>query len=632
MLRTMFRFDEPASVAPSDELGGVADLEVVGGFAAADLVDGVLGRALDFQAGAAAYEGTDAVTGATLHTRDVSVQVVMRWQSADQGSPGVVVCRGIDGSAAERYAYGLELRRVADDVGELRWFWATVAGVLKTQVGGHFKVASDSAYIMLTATRRWVSPTEVELRYYAGADLLAEVLSVDGDIGGGTAGTMSIGARRTDGAPPTWGDFLWGSLDELAIFDHALCAEEVEATWRRITEHQPHGAELLRDLAPPGAPISADPSSRVQRFLRLIGEGLGFAAAKGEEVRQYTLPDRSFGARLARWEGIARQPSRPRDPLEIRRRRVISHLRSRGLEVATVREALREVLDLHPSQIEILNFSNDYTDDFTALREERWSVKPGPSTATISVAPTSGVYKLEIHIPAGQDTRWLGGSTRRAPRCRIAVENGRGFYFGAKMATTWSTDVEAGFVFEHGSRGDRMFFGVRNTVGVFEVVVQRWRANVLVDATPVVLGTTTSGPHWLRIRPDPVPGLVGAGETQYRLEWSTDGVTFDHVDDVVWIYDHQWAGFYVRGTDASNFADVTAKFDEWLMRLPFGTRPFRWYAYRDLTIAGVPDMDGANALLKRLRHAYTQAAAITTRSLLCDDEASGCDLGPMGGF
>lgn len=628
MLTTIWRFEEPDGVPPSDDLGGVADLAAPTGEQPGTAVDGVLGRARYFES--AAFQGADAVTGATLHTRDVSVQVVMRWGADDQSGAGsgTVICRGLDGSASERYAFGVELRVVSTDVGEIRWLWATVAGALKTQFGGHFKLPVNQAdYIMLTATRRWVSPTEVELRYYAGADLLAEVVSTDGDIGGGTTGHVSIGARRSGGV---WGNYLWGAIDELAIFDHALCAEEIEATWRRITEHQPNGAELMRDLAPPGAPITNDPASRIQRLLRVIGEGLGLATAKGEAVREYTMPDRAFGSTLERWETITRQRSRPRTALEVRRRRVVSHLRSRGIDIATVREALREVLDLHPSQIEILNFSNDFTDTFAELREERWSVKPGPA-ATWSVADG----KLEANAAMGTDIRWLGGTIRNAPRCRIAVENARNMYLGTKLEVpgTWPLDAEVGLLLEHGSRGDRMFFGVRNKLGVAQVVYQRWRSGELVDAMPIVIAATSGSTYWLRIREDPTP-FPGAGhhETHWILQWSTDGVAFVDHAGVVFIDDQQWAGFYARSEEVALSAALEVRFDEFLMRLPFGRRPFRWFAYRPPAIAGTADLVGGNALLRRLRHAYTQAAAITSYSLLCDSEASGCDLGPMGGF
>lgn len=629
-LTTIWRFEEPNGVAPSDELGGVDDLVVPAGHSGGVYAEGPLGRARFFTGDApSALQGTDLVTSATLHTRDVSVQVVVQWTLDEQTpfGPGTIVCRGIDGSAAERYAFGLELRVVdGGGIGELRWFWHTVAGVLKVQIGGHFKVPANqtSDYIMLTATRRWISPTEVELRYYAGADLLAEVISSDGDIGGGTTGHVSIGARCEAG---TWGSYLWGAIDELAIYDHALCAEEIEATWLRITEHQPNGAELMHDLAPPGAPISDDPASRIQRLLRLIGEGLGFAAAKGEAVRSYTMPDRAFGSTLERWEAIARLPSRPRTALDIRRRRVIAHLRSRGIDLATVREALREVLDLHPSQIEILNFSNDVTDPFDSIRSERWQALPASSDW---VAASNAANAIAA---AGTDARW-DGVVRNARRLRMAAPDGRSAYLGARMTPIdFPGDSEGGLLLEHGSRGDRLFFGVRNTAGTLTVVYQRWRAGVLVDASPVVLATIAGDPYWLRIRRDPVDSADPAlGETELRLEWSLDGVTFATQGNVLFINDHQWAGFYARGTDASLSADLQLNFDEFRMRLPFGKRPFRWYAYRDPAIAGTADLVGGNALLKRLRHAYTQAAAITTYSLLCDEEASGCDLGPMGGF
>jgi hypothetical protein len=60
-------------------------------------------------------------------------------------------------------------------------------------------------------------------------------------------------------------------------------------------------------------------------------------------------------------------------------------------------------------------------------------------------------------------------------------------------------------------------------------------------------------------------------------------------------------------------------------------RPYIWYAFRDPALNGRPDMIGADRLVKKIKPAYTYAAAISSKRVICDDPRDGiCDLGPVG--
>lgn len=322
-------------------------------------------------------EGSDAVPGATLVTRDASVQAIVRWDLADQSAVnvrGALYVRGKMTSASEYVSAAVELRVINAGlgIGELGWMWQDIGGVVRRQVGGHF-YSVPGAYVMLTATRRWVSPTKVVLRHFLGDKLLSEVESVDGSIGGGTTGTTTIGARF---GGIVYTDFFDGVLDELRVVDYELTAEEIQATWLRLTKYQPLGYELVKDFHPPGFPISQNPSSRVQRESNIWGQTLGYAGAQAENMRANMLPDRAYGPVLEQWEGIMRQPAKPGDSVDTRRARVVGRLRQRaGVSPPGVREALKGLIETDEDNVDILAFSQELVEHYD--RPTVWSTGDG---------------------------------------------------------------------------------------------------------------------------------------------------------------------------------------------------------------------------------------------------------------
>ncbi len=188
---------------------------------------------------------------------DAGVRKGLTWKNlvnvtvTPTGNLGSLYVRGKATSVAEYINAGLELRVVnaALAIGELRWLWQTSAGMLKRQVGAQFTAPTDGSYILLTATRRWVSSTSAVIRYYLGGQLLSEILTSDGDIGGGATGTTTIGARF-DGSVFT--DFFDGVIDELEVVDYEMSAREVAATWARINSGGSKYTRMMKALLPPG--------------------------------------------------------------------------------------------------------------------------------------------------------------------------------------------------------------------------------------------------------------------------------------------------------------------------------------------------------------------------------------------
>lgn len=340
------------------------------------VVDAWTGPGRDFDASQAqALEGTDAVAGDTLLTRDASIQAILRWDLAQQSAvnaAGSIYMRGKSTGPSEYISAGLQLV-VADaalGIGEVRWLWHDSGGVLRVQSGGFFRV--DSGYTIITATRRWESPTKVVLRYFVGDVVIDEIESTDGDIAGNVNGTTIIGARY-DGA--NYVDFFDGVLDELRLVEGELTPEEIEATWLRLSQYQPDGYRMMRDLMQPDLPISDDPGSRVQSDIRTMGTALGYASAQIENFRANIMPDRAYGETLERWESITKQFPRALDAIDRRRRRVVAHLAKRaGVAINGIRGALAEILATSKSSIEVLAYSPTIDEDWMKLRSERWLV------------------------------------------------------------------------------------------------------------------------------------------------------------------------------------------------------------------------------------------------------------------
>lgn len=156
------------------------------------------------------FTSPQTVSGVRLASAGVPIGIT--WQKSTfviaqqvENIGGVIYSRGKGNTTSEYVSAGVEVRpaNATQKVGELRWLWQTSGGVTKREAGGYFAAPTDGSYVMLTATRRWVSPTSVILRHYLGDRLLSEVETVDGDIGGSTSGTTQIGGRQLGGYPRT---------------------------------------------------------------------------------------------------------------------------------------------------------------------------------------------------------------------------------------------------------------------------------------------------------------------------------------------------------------------------------------------------------------------------------------------
>ncbi len=619
-------FSEPDDdLLPRDAAGNLDALNVEAGISMPVVADALTGRGRNFVAASSrALLAADLPDGDTLATRDATVQVLTSLRATSGAAwPRAVYVRGLgDGTAAERYALGLEVAKLALPVNpvvlELRLFWHDGAGNLKTQIGGTFRPAGDAEFVLLTATRRWVSSTEVVLRYYVNDQLLSEVVSADGDIAGATTGTTSIGARKNAGA---WARFWDGVIDELKVTNFEMSHEEVAAVWERITVHQPAATAALTALMPPGSGWGSDPTNRWGKLVRIAGQALGAPLATVEELRANWLPNRAYDGDLDNWERL--YDILPVGSLDRRRARAAAFMgRKHGYSIPKVQERLSETLDLAAAAIEVMTFQNRISDNFdTVLEPERWHAEGG--TWSISAGA------LRHEVAAGNPMRW-DGSNYEPYRCISSLSSalGRSVYLIKLTAlTALPTNVTTGLQLFNWRTMNALWLGVKNVGGVNKLGYLSFNAGVL-GAFQVLEDPAPALPIWLRIIRDP------DDLSTYTLGWSTTGPETGFTDTGVagLLTDPEWSGVAEHSIGTPGTA-LDVKYDDWFTYQPKGTRPFCWYVYRDPGLAGAPDMLSANAVLRKMKPAWSHAAAITSKSLLCDSLADGgCDRGPMGGL
>jgi hypothetical protein len=615
-----FPFAEPAGVPPTDRMGTVADLGIATGLTRPDRTAAWTGGGHTYdQATLHGWTAGDTADGDSILQRDVTIQALVVFDATAAADPACVVCRGLDGSASEYYAWGLELANQGGGYVEIRWLWMTSAGVLATVAPGVYQHAGDTAELLITATRRWVSTTEVVCRYYANGELLAEVTSADGDIGGGTTGHLSVGARKEGG---TWGNGFSGVIDQLKVTDYEMSAEEVAAVYERLAVHQPNGVVALRQLEPPGVPWSKDASTDIGKLLTNAGQALGLAAATAEELRQNALPSRAYADTLGRWEWLVGLPQNHRTALDTRRARVVAQLsRENGYAPPQVRQALSGPLDLHPDDIELLEYSPTITDDFSTLESELWHAEPAAAWSIVA-------GQLQLFAAAGTDIRHTAAGGWQWHHCRMPIEDAVGLVVQTKLTFHGSLPsfATAGlFLYERVSQ-DALFFGAHYEGGVYRIGWRKVSAGVDGGWTDLE-NPAANATYYLRATRVPSASHFA----HWKLEWSTTG--FDAMSSTTIIPnlpDPNNAGLAATSSAPMVAPDLTVTFDDFLARVPRSTRGWHWYAFRNPDLAGSPDMLGANATLKTLKPAHTHAYAVTSRSLLCDTDGSVCDGGPLG--
>lgn len=621
----LFHFDEPDGVLPSDSSGNLDDLNTALLSVQPLSVDTYCGKGRHFVGTASEYAlvAPDLAGQDTLLQRDMTVQAILAIDD-EGGSPGVMIARGLNsGAASEYYSMGIEFFPTGPNV-EARWFWQDSAGVVKKQPPAVWKHLGDGKFFLFTATRRWVSAVKVVTRYYIGPDMIAEFETVDGDIAGATTAHTTIGARQEAGV---WEDWFDGIIDELLVTDHEMSPAEVRHTWRRIAEFQPGGVDTFVGLSPPGLPWAKDLSNAVGRHVKHAGEALGFVAAGAEELRAMWLPDQVPLGTIERWERFCQLSARPGDSIETRQARLVGHFsREEGFHHAAVRAAMKELAGVEDaSLLELLEFTNRVTDDFTTLNPEKWMTfgdGGGSSAAIVANA-------LKLTLAAGSDVRWL--TKELGLHTRMPLDRGDSItvHAYAKLVShALADEVGSGLFLLNRITNDALYFGVYKPTAAAALLVYMLVRNGIFQGIVQILDPAPAS-AWLRITP---PSSVAG---QWTLSYSTLGPNAGFVDTAVALGDlaFDWSGFGMFGIAAASGAASEATFDDHDTFCPHGLRPFSWYVYRNPALIGAPDVDGAHLLARKIRPAHTYAGFTQSKSVMPDSARDGLpDRGPCGGW
>lgn len=619
----LLRCSEPDGVLLSDSAGNLKDLRKDLTTAEPLSAPAWSGPGRRFTAASSsAVIATDRFGYNSLTTRDATVQAIISLTKAGAG-PWTIYARGTaNGTPEESTSLGLRLTDTGSGLVGVSLFWGDASGAY-TYVAGpvSYRHTSDSDFVLITATRRWDSPTSVACRFFVGEQFLGEVVSANGDIPGGIDGTTMIGGRKVGAV---WSGFYNGVIDEISVHDFEMTPDEITETWRRLAVYQLQGEQMFAGLSPPGAGFATDPSSVLGRLSRVAGQVLGTAISTVEGLRALFLPDACDSQDLERWEKICGIRTSTSGTTEERRARVIGHLaRDAGYAPEDIKAAMSVMLDADIADLDILQFSNTTVENWDTLSTQRWRVDSG----TWSVAAN----RLSGSI-AGSDAADYSIS-RTLFDVRLPLTSKKGQLARVTGSVESSAVAEAhlgGIMIYDGISGDALWFGVIRQLGTNNLGWIRYHANAGSYATTLVGGITA--PVKLKIDRLP-PGYFVGGTNPTRLSWSVDGgTTWSHydVDGIDRVY---WAGYaFVRERGAAG-ATSSAVFGPMTIHEHFGTRPFWWYVYRPDALGGSPDFPGAKALADRIRPAHTIGGVAGVLSVLCDDAANGrCNYGPMGGL
>ncbi len=643
--KLLFHFEEPTGVMASDAMENLEDLGRDAALIEPTVVTAWAGRGRRYGLSVdTGHFAADRAGRDTLLQRDVTIQAILSLVEAGFDPAGTLMCRGIaDGSAAERYSYGLELGRSffeeAEFAGEMlvRFFWMDNAGTLKMQPAAVFKTPGDLKLFLLTATRRWERGDRVVCRYYVNDELIGEFESTDGDIGGGTTGQTTVGIRKNAGI---WDIPFNGVIDELMVTDHEMSHEEVRHTYKRLTEHQPAGVAMFKGLVPPGLRWASNPGNNSGRRVKVAGQGLGLAIANTEGLRAMFLPDAMPKSLAPRWEKLCALSPRPRDSLDVRRARVVGfNARDQGFHLEGIQTALEGPLDTAGANIEILEFTNEVTDSFEAINSERWHADPPADWTIVANA-------LRVTVAAGQDVRWENMRLGRHIRMSVdangwptAPTPGRLFVSAKITGYALQADVGAGILIYGARKSTGIWFGIFNNAGTIQLGYRKVTEGALGAWTSLSTPWATT-PVWLRfdlLTPDAL--LDPNNGRRVIFSYSTVGPNAGFVDSAPVSFigagfsELEWAGFAAFGTSAAvGGGGVTMDFDDFRAFFPNGLRPFNWYAYRNPALAGDVDIVGGRLLAAKIKPAHTFGTVIENKSVLCDNARYGlCDRGPCGG-
>jgi len=604
----LFHFDEVSEVDPSDQVGNSLDLMTPSTLTKPIRTDGILGGAR-LWAASQGFQAKESVSESLRLIRSMAIEAVVNIQG---DGTRVLVQRGslVGGGLDERILYSLKLT-VASGVGTLQMAWQKSGGTNATVAGKDFTM--PTGWIYVAASRRWISATSVEVRYWVNDRSIGSVTTTDGDIENGIGGTLLVGATHNGSGGVISGMVAGDIIDEVRISNTERADEEFLQQWRRCFVYPAFGRALIQQLLPPGDAYSKDPESVVQRELAIEGDGLSLNWSKGDEILDFFPPDTAYGGMLERWEAVTGISPKPTDGIQVRRNRILGHLRTvHGFSRDKIKDALADVLGSTPADLTVVENHNRYSDDFPgSTLNVHWQQTLHGGTATVA----SGNLTLAF---ASGDHRW-NATQDLAVILRAAVEASTGTEIVAELNSTsglTNTGDIAGVFFQDNLfvTGNVTIFGIQFTNPAYNFVMRRIISGVSTDT---VYGVPPAGPWWLRLIEN-----GGFFDLQYSTvgqygPWTT--VSAGSVTGHPFFY----AGLALIGGQAAPGSAASAAFNTASVWVPGSREVFQWYIIRTGG-TGIPDYDAGRQIIERVKPAHTRGWIVGT-VFLCDDPGSLCD-------
>lgn len=614
----LWHFDEAEDyMRPADVLGNVTGLvPVVTNRPAIVHATFGLGRQMAV-ASARAYRGTcpTALARRALKlSRSFTVDAVLTFNTDPVGAE-TLFNRGLTTSSAERQLLCCQFLR---SVNTLRFLWEDPAGLPHTaDVTG---VVMPSGPLYVAFVREWRSPTDVECLAYVNGRLVGTVTSTDGDIEDGDSGEVMVGARYNGVA---YVDYLAAEVDELRVAQGARSAEEIEHTYKTLFEYPTWGFELIRNSSPPGTSYPDNPESKVLRNQMIEGDAMALAWSKLDELALFYHPDVAW-SQLEHWEKITRIAPLPTDSIQMRRDRIVGHLRKvAGFSRTGIREAVYGVLGFtEPDDVPLVEVSNKVHDPLTSLAVWWYQV---PNAGTI----TTGGVDVTLALQGGDDGRWshlvdaavrLEIPTAAPGRVEVVV--------AIERATLASLAVGsfAGLFARGTDLANADLFGVFNDLGTLKFS-RRSIVGGVSTTSAIGIPVPACTKLWLRMK----RSTGGTWDFAWRLDgsgyfgtWTQEFILVASASAV------QMAGLFLEA-DTNPSAGVQAvDFTDWRLWCPDSRNVYNWYIYVDPIALPEADLSGAQVIIDKMKPAHTNGRVIQSLIMLCDDPYSLCDRDPLG--
>jgi hypothetical protein len=630
----LLHFNEPATaIQPIDSAGTLASLVVPAGLTAPATVDGDLGRARQFGVGKG-FEGTEAIVGGGKLLRSMTLEAVLSYQAGRLlVARHTIIGRGRNsGTAAERNLWSMVLvGSVSGATAQIVVNWTDASGFDEGIGSASFQLPANIATggrMYIAATRHWLSTTEILVEFFVNGRSIGTATGTHGDLAGGDGGHTTVGYAEVSGSKI---EHFLDTIDVIRVSTEDRSGEEIRQIYRRNFVYPDEAHEVLRALLPGGSVFgdvySRDPSSGIQRELRVEAEGMAWGVSKAAELEEDFLPDRAWFS-LARWEKVARLSSLSTDTFATRRARVVAHLRKvHGFQRSEILKALVGPLALTEAQLQLIEVSNQLNEDFLGVSIAAfWTQEPNAGTIGISGG------KVDLDIQIGDDARW-DGSNRKAVALRTTIgEEAQCEVLIALTPSLSENDVMCG-AFISNTMGDAFQFGIIRDLGV-----NKWFYRTIIGG----VATTTLGAavpagtvYWLR-------AVVAPGGATVTISRAVDPSGLPWTDDFTWVTEFtavgtltvqkQWAGPFV-GTRSLASATANSGADVLAFRIycPQLLLVYQWYVYRDPSLVPTTyDVKGAQLVVDLMKPAHTFGDVVEATAALCDSPYTRCDREPLG--